>query len=504
MKIVKKIAISFIIIVLVVVIIKCYTINNEKNDLLDNSEVTSNIDNKENIANIDNNDIANEIEVEFNQNNYWKDNLDNYYNYEIVIKNNSSKSIKKWQLVIKNVNKNLKISQSWNGDFSISNNDILVNNLDYNSKIDKDSKISLGFIITSKEKIELKDYELYQNYNDERKLVATNDINKINEINKIAENNAIAEENKINVTQVGNEAGSPLELHGKLSVKSGKIIDEKNSEFIIQGVSTHSIFDFSQYINYDTFKTLKDDFNVNTIRLAMYSDLNLGYSPELHSKIDSGVEYATQLGLYVILDWHILNDNDPNINKDSAKLFFEEMANKYKDYDNVIYEICNEPNGDVSWDTVKQYALEIIEIIRNFDNDGLIVIGTPDYCKNLEEVQKNPIEKYENLLYSFHFYAGTHNSKIRENLEEAVEKKLPVLVSEFGISEASGSGNIDEEEANTWIKYLRENNIGYICWNLSNKDESSAILKATTSSLSNWSDEELTQTGMWIKKTYNK
>ncbi len=504
MKIIKKIAISCIIILLVVVIVKCYIINICKNDLIDTTEVTSNIDNNENIdnkENIKNIAIANEIEVEFNQNNYWKDNFDNYYNYEIIIKNNSYEIIKDWQLVIKNANKDVKISSSWNGEFSISDNVILVNNLDYNSRIDKNSKISLGFILTSKEKIELKDYELYQISKEERKLVATNNTNKINEINKIKENNKIEEKNE---TQVKTEDGSPLEFHGKLSVKSGKIVDEKNSEFIIQGVSTHSIFEFSQYINYDTFKTLRDDFNVNTIRLAMYSDLNLGYSQELHSKIDSGVEYATKLGLYVIIDWHILNDNDPNINKASAKVFFEEMAYKYKDYDNVIYEICNEPNGDVSWDTVKQYALEIIEIIRKFDNDGIIVIGTPDYCKNLEEVQKNPIEEYENLLYSFHFYAGTHKSDIRENLEKAIENKLPVFVSEFGISEATGNGNIDEDEANTWIKYLRENNIGYVCWNLSNKDESSAILKVTTSSLSNWSDEELTQTGMWIKKTYNK
>ena len=195
--------------------------------------------------------------------------------------------------------------------------------------------------------------------------------------------------------------------------------------------------------------------------------------------------------------------NDPE-NKDIAKVFFKEMAYKYKDYDNIIYEICNEPNGDVTWETVKTYALKIIEIIREFDEDGIIIIGTPDYCKNIEEAQKNPIEQYNNLLYSFHFYAGTHKSALREKLEKVLNTNFPVIVSEFGISEASGTGNVDENEANTWINFLREKKVGYICWNLSNKDESSSILKAGVENITSWNEEELSKTGLWLKKVYNE
>ena len=100
------------------------------------------------------------------------------------------------------------------------------------------------------------------------------------------------EYNQIEENKIQTEENSPLDSHGKLTVKSGKVIDKKGKEFIIQGISTHSIHEFSQYINYETFKTLKEDFNINTIRLAMYTEKDVGYSEDLHLKIDDGVKYA--------------------------------------------------------------------------------------------------------------------------------------------------------------------------------------------------------------------
>lgn len=82
--------------------------------------------------------------------------------------------------------------------------------------------------------------------------------------------------------------------------------------------------------------------------------------------------------MYVIIDWHILSDGDPNCYKDEAKAFFSEMAEKYKDRVNVLYEICNEPNG-VDWQTVKEYAEEIIPVIRGKDEDAVVLVGNHDW-----------------------------------------------------------------------------------------------------------------------------
>ena len=170
---------------------------------------------------------------------------------------------------------------------------------------------------------------------------------------------------------------TPVGKHGKLSVEGTKIVDKNKQEFQLKGVSTHSIAIYSQYINEETFKemrdnwninVIRDDFNVNTIRIAMYSNPNDGYTKELHSKVKEAVNYATDLGLYVIIDWHILQDNNPNTYKNEAISFFEEMANEFKNNKNVLYEICNEPNGDVTWDKdIKPYAEEVISKIRAKD-----------------------------------------------------------------------------------------------------------------------------------------
>lgn len=487
MKKIGKILIVFIMILLISII--CYKGGtNHVSPLNQIDENSESIDTRENVG--DDTIIKSDIEVIFKNKDNWEENWKNNYNYEIIIKNNSYAPIRNWQLVIKNINSDFKLVEEWNTLSNISEQELIINCVEHNSKIEANSQVTIGFICSSKNKIELKDYELYSDLDSEKKLIFTNDIEKMEKYR---------EENKIKIP--GN---SPLFSHGKLTVNSGKVLDKNGVEFIIQGISTHSIYEFSKYINYETFKELKDVFNINTIRLAMYTEEKLGYSEDLHLKIDEGIKYATELGLYVIIDWHTLNDNNPNINKETAKIFFKEMAYKYKDYDNIIYEICNEPNGDATWEIIKTYALEIIEIIREFDKDGIIIIGTPDYCKNIEEAQKNPIEQYDNLLYSFHFYAGTHKTSSREELEKVLNTNFPVIVSEFGISEASGTGNVDEKEASTWINFLREKKVGYICWNLSNKNESSSILKSGIENLSSWKEDDLAQTGIWLKKIYNE
>ena len=235
----------------------------------------------------------------------------------------------------------------------------------------------------------------------------------------------------------------------------------------------------------------------------MYSDKNAGYTENLHDKVSEGVEYAKELGMYAIIDWHILNDNNPNQNKEAAKKFFIEMANKYKNYNNVIYEICNEPNGNVTWENdIKPYAEEIIETIREIDKESIIVVGTPTWSQDVDIVSQNPITGYNNIVYALHYYSATHKQDLRNKLKTALDNNLPILVSEFGICDASGNGEINEEEANKWIQLLRENGIGYVCWNLSNKNESSSILSSTTNKISNWTNDELSQEGMWLKNTY--
>lgn len=292
---------------------------------------------------------------------------------------------------------------------------------------------------------------------------------------------------------------TPVEIHGKLSVNGTNIVDKNGNKFQLKGVSTHGIAWFPQYVNQAAFTYMRDNWGINAVRLAMYSSQGEGYSKDMHNLVSNGVEYAKNAGLYVIIDWHILAQGNPNTGKENAKAFFTEMATKYKDYDNVIYEICNEPNGDVQWDRdVKPYAQEVIPVIRNIDDDAIIVVGTPTWSQDVDIAAKNPITGYSNIMYSLHFYATTHREYLRQKLQTALDSGLPIFVTEFGICDASGNGAIDETEANTWIDYLNQRNISWMCWSLCNKAESASILKSSVGKITDWTEDDLAQTGRWL------
>lgn len=304
-------------------------------------------------------------------------------------------------------------------------------------------------------------------------------------------------------------AATPLSEHGKLSVKNGRIVDSKGKDFQLKGVSTHGLSWFPEYVSKEAFQSLRDQWGANTVRLAMYTAEYNGYCTgssanrtKLKKLVDTGVQAATDLGMYVIIDWHILSDNNPGTYQKESLAFFQEMAKKYKDYDNVIYEICNEPNGSTTWKQIKSYAQSVIAQIRKYDADGLIVVGTPTWSQDVDVAAKSPISGYGNIAYSFHFYAATHKSSYRNKLETAVKAGLPVLVTEFGISDASGNGSVSESEGDKWIKLLNQYQIGYVCWNLSNKNESSALLKSSTKKTSGWGLSDLSASGKWLVNTW--
>ena len=296
---------------------------------------------------------------------------------------------------------------------------------------------------------------------------------------------------------------TPYGQHGALHVENGKLTDADGNIVQLYGMSTHGIAWFPQYINYDSFRTLRDDWNTNCIRLAMYTAEYGGYcaggdKEQLKQLVRDGVSYATELGMYVIVDWHILSDCDPNQNKDEAIAFFREMSEAFADNDNVLYEICNEPNSGTSWDSIKSYAEEVIPVIREQKPDAVILVGTPTWSQEIDKAAASPLT-FDNVMYTLHFYAGTHKDDLRNRLETCAQNNLPVFVSEFGMCDASGNGANDFDSTTKWLDLLNKYQISFCCWNLANKDESSSVFKAASTALFDWTDEDFNESGRWIR-----
>ena len=290
---------------------------------------------------------------------------------------------------------------------------------------------------------------------------------------------------------------------GALQVEGTQLVDSNGNPVQLKGISTHGLAWFPAYVNKDCFKQLREEWNANVIRLAMYTAENGGYcsggdKAALRQLIHDGVAYATELDMYVIIDWHILSDGNPNTYKEDAKAFFTEMAETYADYNNVIYEICNEPNGGTSWQEVKSYAEEMISIIRQYDDNAVIIVGTPNWCQYVDQAAADPITGYDNIMYALHFYAATHTDSLRNTMTAAIDAGLPIFVSEYGICDASGNGAIDEYQANEWVKTMNSYNVSYVAWNLSNKNESSAMISSGCNKTSGFSESDLSTSGKWV------
>ena len=299
---------------------------------------------------------------------------------------------------------------------------------------------------------------------------------------------------------------------GALVVKDGKLTSAKTGKrVVLRGVSLHGLAWYPQYVNLSAFKTLRRSWKANVVRLPLYTAEYGGYCSggdrkQLMELVDKGVRYATQNDMYVIIDWHTLSDSNPNSHVAAAKKFFSTVAKKYRKHNNVIFEICNEPNGSTSWASVKKYARKVIPAIRKYHKKAIILVGTPEWCQRIDLAAASPLTgKYSrNVMYTFHFYAGTHKQDLRDRLEVALKKRVPVFVSEYGISDASGNGRLDKKQANKWKSLLARYKASSCAWNLSNKSESSAMLKASFSKPSGFTYKNLSASGKWVYTALRK
>ena len=304
-------------------------------------------------------------------------------------------------------------------------------------------------------------------------------------------------------------SGTPVALHGQLSVKGTKIVDQNGNTFQLRGMSTHGIGWFPDAVNKNNFKVLRDDWGANAIRLAMYVEESWGGSESCYladkdrnyKLVTNGIDYAIELGMYVIVDWHVLNPGDPSKYTADAKAFFAKIAKEYGDCPNIIYELCNEPNGGVTWNgTIKPYCEAVTKEIRKYDSDAIIVCGTPTWSQDIHNVVGNTLSD-KNTVYALHFYANTHTDWLRNRLKDCVKQGLPVLVTEFGTCDASGNGGYNESETKKWLNLLDELDVGYFNWALCNKDETCSALSSSANLGALKSGEsQLSQSGKFIRR----
>ena len=448
---------------------------------------------------------ASNFTVQWKKSSSWEEGGKKCGGYEIVITNNGD-TVNSWTAKV-TVPGNTKLMSQWNGLFSISGNTMTVKNESYNGTIEKGKNVSFGFNYSA------------DAYINEGKVTVNGSTAGTSAGNNSNNNNNNNNNNNTSTTKKpaatvppapsDPKGTTPVSQHGQLSVKNGQLVDKSGKGYQLRGMSTHGLTWFPEFVNESAFKTLRDDWNTNVVRLAMYVDewgngqCYMGNKSGSLELLEKGVDICIKLDMYVIIDWHVLNPGDPSKYTNEAKSFFETVSKRYAKYPNVIYEICNEPNGGASWSgNIKPYAEKIIPVIRKNAPNSVIIVGTPTWSQEIDKPLSDPLN-YKNVMYAFHFYAATH-AGLRSNVENCVAQGLPVFVSEFGTCDASGGGANDFNETQKWLSYFDKQGISYCNWSICNKDETCSVLRPGTSANGNWSESDLTENGKWMRNWFRK
>ncbi|MBD2752371.1 Ig-like domain-containing protein [Spirosoma validum] len=295
---------------------------------------------------------------------------------------------------------------------------------------------------------------------------------------------------------------TPLAANGRLKVVGNQLTNEAGKAIQLRGMSSHGLQWFDQCYTQASVQALASNWGVDLFRAAMYVDEGgyLNNQSGLRAKINQIVDWTAQAGVYCIIDWHVLNPGNPNERLSYAIDFFRTMAQTHAGKKNVIYEICNEPNG-VDWNTIKSYADQVIPVIRQYDPQAIILVGTPQWCQRPQDVLSNPLTGANayNIMYTFHFYSASH---FFQNDIKSVTNQLPLFCSEWGTSTYSGGGSLDFNNGQAWLDLMAGNNpsgqkISWSNWTFSDAGESSAGLNSGACNAQQWNNTS--QSGTWVK-----
>ncbi|WP_405094070.1 cellulase family glycosylhydrolase [Micromonospora sp. NBC_01392] len=299
---------------------------------------------------------------------------------------------------------------------------------------------------------------------------------------------------------------TPVAINGQLRVCGVNLCNQYGRPIQLRGMSTHGLQWFANCYTDTSLNALADDWQADLLRIAMYVQ-EQGYETNpaaFTNQVNTLVDKAEARGMYALIDFHTLTPGDPTYNLDRAKTFFATVSARNAAKKNVIYEITNEPNG-VSWSTIRNYAEQVIPVIRANDPDAVIIVGTRGWSSlgvsdggNSDEIVNNPV-RAENIMYTFHFYAASHKDNYRNEVQRAAAR-LPLFVTEFGTVTYTGDGAVDTASSNAWLDLLDRLKISYANWTFSDAPEGSAALRPGTCAAGNFTGTSvLTESGAYLR-----
>ncbi|MDE7396651.1 MAG: glycoside hydrolase family 5 protein [Muribaculum sp.] len=288
----------------------------------------------------------------------------------------------------------------------------------------------------------------------------------------------------------------------RLKVEGSVLKYENGETAVLTGPSLGWHSNWARFYNAGTITAFKDKWHANITRAAIGAhpsgDVIGTYDTDSVTAIKlmcEVIDAAIKENMYIICDWHSHENTIEN-----AINFFSVITDRYGNCPNVLYEIWNEPL-DISWQEIKDYAEVLIPVIRKKAPDSVIIVGTPRWDQEIDAAAKSPLD-YPNLLYSLHFYAGTHKDWLRSKAEDAISMSLPIIISECGAMDHTGDGPIDYTSWQEWIDFADANNLSVVMWDIADKNETCSMISPSASDNGmEWREDDIKEWGKLARNT---
>lgn len=274
----------------------------------------------------------------------------------------------------------------------------------------------------------------------------------------------------------------------RIRVESKHFVDADGNTRVFRGLALSDPYHLARQGKWarEYFETAAE-WNADVVRIPVHPVWWREAGAEQYFEwLDQGVQWASELDLYVIIDWHAIGNPLTGIphrplyltTREETYYFWHLVATRYRGNPTVaFYELFNEPTnadgamGRLPWRDYKTYIEGIIDMLYAIDEEVIPLVAGFDWAYSLEHVRDDPID-FPGIAYVSHPYPQKREEPWQEKWEADwgfVAETYPVFVTEFGFMAADAAdahipviAGVSYGEAVT--DYMAEKGISWTAW----------------------------------------
>jgi hypothetical protein len=269
----------------------------------------------------------------------------------------------------------------------------------------------------------------------------------------------------------------------RISVKGNRFVDPSGAPVLFRGLSIADPDKIEEEGRWtpELFAAVKD-FGADLVRIPVHpaawrSRGKAGYLRLL----DQAVDWCTDLGIHVIIDWHSIGNletgmfQDPSYNTDKIETldFWRTIAMHFHGNHTVaFYELFNEPThyngmlGRMSWTQWRELNEQMIGVVRYWDKEAIPLVAGFDWAYDLTPLRYEPV-RAEGIGYVTHPYPNKRPQPWEPRWEEDfafAAGSYPVIATEIGYDVKPGDSDDADRYGERITRFLEERGISWMAW----------------------------------------